>query len=196
MSCDATPVTLASARALRRRAAARVGVLGLGVLWLPLLAVITSAPAVPQHVGTGAATRLRGVLPAVGVRGGFQFTVQAWSLGADVRLPLRGRLGLLASGDYFLAEIGSPWQMNLDAVLHVGGTGTGYVGAGVAVAHRAVGVASDEMTAGLNLLVGLEPPRLRARTPLRPFLETRWTVVEGRSPIHLVFGLRAAWRRP
>ena len=125
--------------------------------------------------------------PAIGIRSGYDFDGDAWSLGAQARLPVGRRLEFIPSGDGFLAGNRSDWQLNADLALRLGRLRTLYIGAGLAVLNREADPAEGSQTwLATNLLAGLQP-RAR-RLPVRPFVEVRWTLVDGEAPVRLAFG--------
>jgi hypothetical protein len=119
-----------------------------------------------------------------GGRLGYDFDLAAWSLGGQLRVPIVPGLYLIPSGDYFLRTPGVTWQLNLDAAIRLGWYAGLYGGAGLGIAHRAIG--SGRTQTGLNVFAGFTPPRVRRRL-LWPFIEARWVLIQNRSP----FGLRA-----
>ncbi len=142
--------------------------------------------------GETAAFRERGrggmPLPAVGVgaRIGYDFDVDSWSLGGQLWLPIaRGAVKFVPSGDIFFVDGGRYWQINADVALS--GRGSTYYGGGLALTNMRFGENGARNTkVGYNLFVGQVIPL--ARWPLRPFLEGRWTFVEGENPFRLLVG--------
>ena len=131
-----------------------------------------------------------------GVRAGYDFTVHAWSLGAQMQLPLGRNLSLVPSGDLFFRSTHTDWQLNMDAMMGIGRFRLLYGGLGLGVLNRVFDSTAVATTrTGLNLLVGLRaPPR---RLPLRPFVELRWTKIRReRTPFRLVVGVSAPMGRP
>jgi hypothetical protein len=120
-----------------------------------------------------------------GVRGGRDFENHAWSLGAQLAMPLLQRVEFRPSGDYFLGNR-TPfrWQLNADGVMAFGPGRTVYGGAGAAFT-RVRPLAA--VKSGYNLFFGLV--FARTATPSKPFLEFRWTFVNRTSPFRLVAGI-------
>ena len=121
-----------------------------------------------------------------GVRTGYDWGLEAWSLGGQVRVLIVPGLYLIPSGDYYLRSPGAPWQLNLDLAFRVGWYGGLYGGAGLAVAHRTVG--SGRTQTGLNAFLGFTPPRLGRRT-VWPFVEGRWLLIQNQSPFSVLAGI-------
>jgi hypothetical protein len=123
-----------------------------------------------------------------GVRGGYDFTDEEGSAGAQLRLPVAPQLLVVPSGDVFFADAGTEWQLNTDLVLRPSTLAGVYGGIGVAFVNREFEPGDDSETeVGFNLLLGLEGGRIAGST-LRPFVEGRWTRVEDHSPFRLVAG--------
>lgn len=119
----------------------------------------------------------------LGPRVGRDFGNHAWSLGAQVSVPVGSNLELRPSGDLFFprdAETG--WQANGDAAIRFGQGGGLYAGGGVAFAHPGNG----ETKSGYNLFFGLGTAAPSER--LKPFVEFRWTFVDDTSPFRLALG--------
>ena len=133
--------------------------------------------------------------PAIGVRVGRDFDADVWSVGGQLRfsLPFLPGMELTPSGDVFLPDDGADWQLNLDVVLRPGRVSLFYAGGGVAVMRDDFFVPNVSRTEiGYNLLIGLQIPVRRA--PLRPFVEARWTFIEGFDPFRLVAGVNVLLR--
>lgn len=120
-----------------------------------------------------------------GAHAGYDFGLEAWSLGGQLRLPIVPGFHLVAGGDYYLRSPGSLWQLNFDAAFRLGAYGGLYGGAGLGVAHRGIG--SGRAETGLDVLAGFAPPRVRRRAP-RPFIEARWLLLQNRSPFAVQLG--------
>jgi hypothetical protein len=134
-------------------------------------------PFPPEYVAPSLAVEAGG-------RFGYDWDLAAWSVGGQLRVPIVPGLYLIPSGDYYVRTPGVLWQLNLDAAFRLGWYGGLYGGAGLGIAHRAIG--TGRARAGLNVFAGFTPPRLRRRL-VWPFLEARWLLIQNRSP----FGLRA-----
>ncbi|WP_298265749.1 hypothetical protein [Gemmatimonas sp.] len=121
---------------------------------------------------------------ALGIRGGHDFVAERWSAGAQLRLPVARRLAFVPSGDVFLGDSATDWQLNADLTVPLRGV---YVGGGVGLLRtddRDTGV--RETRAAPNLLVGIEPRALGLA--VRPFVEGRWTFVRDGARFRLVAG--------
>lgn len=119
----------------------------------------------------------------VGPRGGRDFENHAWSLGALARLPAADKLEIRPSADVFFPKHGKTgWQANGDADIKFGPGGSVYGGGGIAFVH----LGGDKTRTGYNLFFGLIAAQPEAAT--KPFLEFRWTFVDGTSPFRLVGG--------
>jgi hypothetical protein len=124
-----------------------------------------------------------------GLRGGRDFENHAWSIGAQLAMPLLQRIEFRPSGDYFLGNR-TPfrWQLNADGVLTFGPGRTVYGGAGAAFT-RVRPLAT--VKSGYNLFFGLV--FARNPSPSKPFLEFRWTFVNQTSPFRLVAGVNQSF---
>ncbi|HEX9727970.1 MAG TPA: hypothetical protein VGA37_05660 [Gemmatimonadales bacterium] len=132
--------------------------------------------------------------PAIGIRAGRDFDGDAWSVGGQLRFPFPFLAGieLEPSGDVYLGDGDTEWQVNVDAVMPVRVFFL-YVGGGLAVVRGSYfgdGVVNTET--GYNLLVGMQFPF--RRLPLRPFAEARWTFIKIADPFRLVAGLSLSLR--
>lgn len=126
--------------------------------------------------------------PTLGLRSGYEFSASAWSVGGRSSVPLSPRVELLPSVDAFFLGARTAWQANLDAALLLGPRGDLYAGGGIAFGNRdtdPLQTNAGRTRAHLNLLAGLRfPGRV-----VKPYVEGRWTFLEQRTPLHLVFGL-------
>ncbi len=157
--------------------------------WLKL-AIVAAALGAAAWLPTPAAAQWRGPqrerprfgfwrammrAPMLGVRGGEDFDARAGSIGADLRVPVGPRGGLLVvpSGDlFFNGNEGHNWQLNLDGELRPFPVVGLYGGAGGALVHATFDRPEGRDTkVGWNLFAGLQPTLL----PVRPFVESRWT---------------------
>ena len=122
---------------------------------------------------------------AVGLRGGYDFTVDRWSVGAQLRLAVAQRLAFVPSGDVFLGDSATDWQLNADLTVPLRGL---YLGGGIGLLRADNRETGERGTrAAPNLLVGLEP---RSRSgSVRPFIEGRWTFVDDGARSRLVGGV-------
>lgn len=118
-----------------------------------------------------------------GLRGGRDFENHAWSLGALARLPAADKLEIRPSADVFFPRHGKTgWQANGDADIKFGPSGSVYGGGGIAFVH----LDGDKTRTGYNLFFGVIAAQPEAM--MKPFLEFRWTFVNGTSPFRLVGG--------
>ncbi len=150
------------------------------VVFLLLLAALTLAPsdAAAQRRGRHGSL-IHGPVDA-GLRGGRDFENHAWTLGAQLRVPVGQSLELRPSGDLLLPrDAGTGWQLNGDAAIRFGG-GDVYAGGGVAFLHPDGG----DTETGYNLFFGLTT----SASIWKPFLEFRWTFVNDTSPFRLMLG--------
>ena len=144
-----------------------------------LLLVLQPARAAAQFGRGGLST---GPL-SVGPRVGRDFENHAWSLGAQVSLPVGRSLEIRPSGDFFFPKDGDTgWQANGDAAIHLGQGGGLYAGGGIAFVHPGNG----ETKTGYNLFFGLSTAAPSER--IKPFAEFRWTFVNDTSPFRLALG--------
>ena len=115
-----------------------------------------------------------------GLRGGRDFENHAWTVGGQVRLPIKQNLELRPSGDFLFPEdAGTGWQLNADAAIRFG-SGAVYGGGGLAWLHPDGG----DTDRGYNLFFGVASPSVR----YEPFLEFRWTFINDTSPFRLMLG--------
>jgi hypothetical protein len=148
-----------------------------------LLALTAAVPAraAAQFRGRGSGL-LQGPIEA-GLRTGRDFENHAWSLGGQLRIPVRKNLELRPSADLFFPKHGSTgWQANGDAAIRLGQGGGLYAGGGIAFVH--LGDSGTET--GYNLFFGLSTAPPLART--KPFVEFRWTFLDETSPFRLAVG--------
>lgn len=122
---------------------------------------------------------------AVGLRGGYDFVVDRWSVGAQLRLPVARRLAFVPSGDVFLGDSATDWQLNADLTVPLRGL---YLGGGIGLLRADDRDTGERRTrAAPNLLAGLEPRALGGA--VRPFVEGRWTFVDDGARFRLVGGV-------
>ncbi|MCE2903025.1 MAG: hypothetical protein ACK6DP_18325 [Gemmatimonas sp.] len=122
---------------------------------------------------------------SLGIRGGYDAAVDRWSVGAQLRLPVARRLAVVPSGDVFLGDSATDWQLNADLTIPLRGL---YVGGGIGLLRADDRDTGERGTrAAPNLLAGFEP-----RTPggaVRPFIEGRWTFPNDGVRFRLVAGV-------
>ncbi|HEV2132045.1 MAG TPA: hypothetical protein VGR27_13115 [Longimicrobiaceae bacterium] len=143
------------------------------------------------------APRARTPSAEFGVRGGYDFDDEVASAGAQLRIPLTREIHLIPSGDVFLDDAPTQWQLNADAVFRPEGLGGLYGGGGLAFASRDFDEDADgerESRSGFNLLVGLDGGWLGGAT-VRPFVEARWTNIDDYRPFRVVLGVNVPIRR-
>ncbi len=121
-----------------------------------------------------------------GVRGGYDFQVDSWTAGAQLRLPLLGSpFMLIPGGDLVFEDVGTGWQLTGDGAVEVGGV---YFGGGYTLLHRAFILDDDLSTeGGTSLFVGLIGDR--SRESARPGVEARWSFVDGETALRLMVSL-------
>ena len=119
----------------------------------------------------------------IGPRVGYDFEADDWTLGGQLRVPIRP-VEPLVSVDYHLVT-GHPWQLNVDLALRLRRLSCVYAGGGIGIFH------AGTTDVGPNLLVGLHPPP-RRNAPIRPYAEGRLTFLDGVTPFRLVFGVNLA----
>jgi hypothetical protein len=140
----------------------------------------TGAAAQYRRGGSGL---IQGPIEA-GIRTGRDFENHAWSVGGQLRIPVRRNLELRPSADLFFPKHGSTgWQANGDAAIRLGQGGGLYAGGGIAFVH--LGDSGTET--GYNLFFGLSTAPPLART--KPFVEFRWTFLDDTSPFRLAVGI-------
>ncbi len=59
------------------------------------------------------------IVPAAGLRGGYDFDGEAWSAGGQAVIPLTAAFGFEPSADIFFPTGRTRWQLNADALVHV-----------------------------------------------------------------------------
>ena len=131
--------------------------------------------------------RLIGDPPELGIRAGYDFKVDHFSLGGQLHIPGRG-FGLLLSGDSYIQPGTNPYQLNADLVLQFQTLRPLYAGGGVGYYHAGTG------DVGPNIVVGLEPARRRG-SAIRPYAEGRWTFLDNGTPFRFVFGVNLVFGR-
>lgn len=154
----------------------------------PLLSSLPSLAEAQARPGTIRPVAQAGGGAAVGVRGGRDFRVDAWSAGAHAHIPLfSARELLIPSADLFFVADGTDWQANLDGAFGGPPLPALYSGLGLAVLHRDFDDDGErERKVGLNLFAGLQVPD---GLFVRPFVEARFTRVGGAWPFRLVAGV-------
>ena len=119
-----------------------------------------------------------------GVRFGRDFSVDSWTAGGHLRIPILRTVDIRPSGDLALDNLGDDFQLNADLALH-GPRDMAYVGAGLGYVNRDFGSGKDSGT-GLNLFLGFKPlPRPGPQISL----EGRWTLVESETIFRVALGV-------
>ena len=118
-----------------------------------------------------------------GVRGGYDVDGKLWNYGVQLRVPVDWYLQFAPSVEAYSAANATTVQGNVDFIA-LGREGAFFVGGGVAVI-KPQGV---DAKYGMNVFPGIDFPGL-FDTPVKPFVEGRWTFSEGKSPFRLSFGL-------
>jgi hypothetical protein len=154
--------------------------------WRVVLVVMAACLVVLSHSAQAQRPRrgLRRVfaaVPELGPRVGYDFKADDWLVGGQLRIP-GPYLESLFSGDYYLEGATRPWQLNLDLAVRLRPLASFYAGGGIGIFHD---LTTD---VGPNVLVGLHPPARRG-APVRPYVEGRWTFLNGGTPFRLVFGI-------
>lgn len=149
-----------------------------------VLAVVAAAPpAMAQMPKPSQAQVDRMSGPMFGLRGAYDSDAKLWGYGAQARFPIDWNLQFAPSIEAYAAGGKTSVQGNIDFIA-TGRGGWFYVGGGLAVL-KAEGV---EARYGANVYPGIDFPSL-FDTPLRPFVEARWTFSDGKTPFRLTFGL-------
>lgn len=131
----------------------------------------------------------------LGLRGGYDFDEEVVSAGAQLRIPLSDEIHIIPSGDIFLEDAPTQWQLNADAAFRPASLGGLYAGGGLAIGSRDFdGDGERENRTGYNLLVGLDGGWLGGAT-VRPFVEARWTKIDEYRPFRMVLGVNVPIRR-
>lgn len=133
----------------------------------------------------------RGARSAVefGVRGGYDFSSDAGTAGAQLRVPLAAGLSVVPSADVWLTDSAVDWQANADLALRPRALGGLYGGGGAAFVRGSFGLDDDtETETGYNLFLGLAGREV-ASTRVKPFAEGRWTTVNDDTAFRLSLGI-------
>ena len=122
--------------------------------------------------------------PEVGVRSGRDFSVDTWTAGAHLRIPLGSILEVRPSADLALEDIGDDFQINGDVALR-GPRDQAYIGAGVGYVNREFDSGKDSGV-GFNLFLGFKPiPRPGSQI----YVEGRWTFVDKETIFRVAMGV-------
>lgn len=121
--------------------------------------------------------------PLIGLRGSYDFDNKIGGYGLQARFPIDWNLQFAPSLDAYARNGSTTLQGNVDLIA-TGRGGWFYVGGGLAII-KAQGL---DAKFGANIYPGVDLPAL-FDTPVRPFVEARWTFWEGNTPFRLVVGL-------
>jgi len=126
----------------------------------------------------------------IGIRAGYDYDADVWSVGGQFKLPLglMRMLQIVPSGDIFFVEDKTDWQINADAAIPFPLLPGSYAGGGLAVVNRDfTNSGDDKMKTGYNLFVGMMVPFIHL--PVRFYVEARWTTIGEYKPYCLVVGV-------
>ena len=121
--------------------------------------------------------------PLIGLRGSYDFDNKLFGYGAQARFPIDWNLQFAPSLEAYSKSGSTTVQGNVDLIA-TGRGGWFYVGGGLAI----IKPQGTDAKFGANVYPGADLPAL-FDTPVRPFVEARWTFWEGNTPLRLVFGL-------
>ncbi len=160
------------------------------VAWSVLASLTLVATTLTAQARRGRAPNTFERTVEAGIRTGYDFDTEDWAIGLQARLPIAQILELIPSGDYFFVDNGNSFQLNADLAIPLAPRGALYAGGGAGLWIRDPGLPGVETQTklGLNLLVGLEPGRLR-RSRVRWFVEARWFAIDGDNPFRLAAGV-------
>ena len=126
----------------------------------------------------------------LGLRTGYNYDAEVWSLGGQFRLPIgmrRGGLQIIPSGDLFFIKGTTDWQINLDAAFHLMML---YGGVGIAYLNRDFQQPDEkDKKTGTNFFIGTPLPLPLHKLRILSFLEARWTEVNNERLFRLVVGV-------
>jgi hypothetical protein len=124
--------------------------------------------------------------PEIGIRGGYDFEAQEFGLGAQAHISMLNRIKFVPSFDAMFGD-DLHWQLNADLA---GDFNMFYAGAGLGVAARDfTGDGEIETRLGPNLMAGIDLGALMPASPVRPFVEARYTFTPDIRPFRLHFGI-------
>jgi hypothetical protein len=132
-------------------------------------------------------------MPQITVFSGYDFDLEAWSLGTGATLPLGQRgLRFMPNGELILTDDNLSFQGSADLVL---GRRLFYLGGGLAVLTLdSENISESDTELGANLFAGMRFPA--RQSPVRPYIETRWTLLDDQTLFELRFGLAIPIGRP
>jgi hypothetical protein len=144
------------------------------------------APDVARAQRTQRPTQLqieRTSAPQVGARATYSTgSPDAWGFGGQLRLPIDWNLAFEPNADWFTRNGTTTWQANAD-LLALGRRGLMYARLGLAMWKTE----NVDLEYGLNAGIGADLPYF-ADLPVRPFVEGRWTFLDGRAPFRVQVG--------
>ncbi|MDX2182947.1 MAG: hypothetical protein SFW08_03075 [Gemmatimonadaceae bacterium] len=156
-------------------------------------AIVFAATAMPVAAQGGRPTQLhieRTSSTQIGARAVFSTEKpDGWGYGVQARFPVDWNLAVEPSVDIWSINGASTYQVNADVVAF-DRRGWLYGRLGLAY-HKPERVDGHY---GLNLGLGSDLPYL-FETPLRPFVEARWSVIHGSAPLRLLLGANIALGR-
>jgi len=117
--------------------------------------------------------------PAVGLRGSYDFDMEAFAAGLQFRYPLAPMAEISLTADYAFGDTASGWQVDLDLTSGMMLPGV-YLGVGAALARRAfllldIPTQPKRTKVGFTVLFGGTLPPV-VRSPVLPYVELRWTL--------------------
>lgn len=152
-----------------------------------LLLAISASSAVAQG---GRPTQLhieRTASTQIGARAVFSAErPDGWGYGVQARFPVDWNLAFEPSVDVWSINGFSTYQVNADVVAF---DRRGWLYGRLGLAYYKPEVVDGRY--GLNLGVGSDLPYL-FETPLRPFVEARWSIIDGNAPLRLLLGANIA----
>ena len=122
------------------------------------------------------------------VSGGLYTDESDFFLGAGARFSL-ARFTIIPNGEWIFVDNGSAYTLNLDGtmgVLHPIGIASAYIGAGLGLFTVDPDGGDSNTDTVVNLMAGVG---LNA-SPLKPFAQVKWIVMDGDDPLVLSIGAR------
>ncbi len=143
---------------------------------------MAAAPAVGQFRGGSGGPFRAAPPPALGVRGSYDFDLDAFGTGLQFRYPLAPMAEASVTGDFVFGDTTGGWQVDLDLTSGMLLPGV-YLGVGAALAHRSfllldIPTQPKRTKFGFTVLFGGTLPPV-VRSPVLPYVEMRWTFVGG-----------------
>ena len=121
--------------------------------------------------------------PLIGLRGSYDFDNKIAGYGLQARFPIDWNLQFAPSLDAYAKNGSTTLQGNVDLIA-TGRGGWFYIGGGLAI----IKPQGTDAKYGANIYPGVDLPAL-FDTPVRPFVEARWTFWDGNTPFRFAFGL-------